>query len=94
MMILFVQILAILIHPKDEMNVANLEEESVKALTIKGHQVLVENNGGFEAGFSNEDYKNAGAQIENKASEIFKNSDFIGIKFFDIFIEKMTKNWF
>ena len=54
-----------------------LTPESVKALTIKGHQVLVENNGGFEAGFSNEDYKNAGAQIENKASEIFKSSDLI-----------------
>ncbi len=54
-----------------------LTPESVKALTSKGHKVLVENNGGFEAGFSNDDYKNAGAVIENKASEIFKNSDLI-----------------
>ena len=54
-----------------------LTPESVKTLTSKGHQVLVENNGGFEAGFSNDDYINAGAKIENNASEIFKNSDLI-----------------
>ena len=38
-----------------------LTPDSVKVLTDKGHEVLVQNNGGFEAGFSNEDYKNAGA---------------------------------
>ncbi len=54
-----------------------LTPESVKKLTDKGHEVLVENNGGFEAGFSNEDYKNSGAKIENKASDIFRNSDLI-----------------
>ncbi len=54
-----------------------LTPESVKALTSKGHEVLVENNGGFEAGFTNEDYKNSGAKIENKASDIFKKSDLI-----------------
>ncbi len=54
-----------------------LTPESVKALTSKGHEVLVENNGGFEAGFTNEDYKNAGAKIESKASDIFKKSDLI-----------------
>ena len=54
-----------------------LTPESVKALTSSGHEVLVEKNGGLETGFSNEDYKNAGAKIENKASDIFKNSDLI-----------------
>ena len=54
-----------------------LTPESVKILTNKGHDVLVENNGGFEAGFTNEDYKNAGAKIENNALGIFKNSDLI-----------------
>ena len=33
-----------------------LTPESVKTLTKKGHRVLIENNGGFEAGFTNEDY--------------------------------------
>ena len=54
-----------------------LTPESVKVLTNKGHEVLVQHDGGYEAGFSNEDYKNAGAKIEKKASEIFKNSELI-----------------
>jgi len=54
-----------------------LTPESVKVLTGKGHQVLVENNGGFEAGFTNENYKNAGAKIIDKAADIFKDSDLI-----------------
>ena len=54
-----------------------LTPESVRTLVDKGHEVLVENNGGFEAGFTNEDYKNAGAKIEDKASDIFKKSDLI-----------------
>jgi alanine dehydrogenase len=54
-----------------------LTPESVKVLTGKGHEVLVENNGGFEAGFTNEDYKNAGAKIIDKAADIFKDSDLI-----------------
>jgi len=54
-----------------------LTPESVKTLVDKGHEVLVENNGGFEAGFTNEDYKNVGAKIEDKASDIFKKSDLI-----------------
>ena len=54
-----------------------LTPESVKILTNKGHEVLVQDNGGFEAGFSNEDYKKAGAKIIEKPEEIFKNSEII-----------------
>ena len=43
-----------------------LTPDSVKTLTDKGHEVLVQDNGGFESGFSNEDYKNAGAKIIEK----------------------------
>ena len=32
-----------------------LTPESVKAITDRKHQVLIEDNGGFEAGFTNED---------------------------------------
>ena len=32
-----------------------LTPESVKILTDKGHEVLIQANGGFEAGFTNED---------------------------------------
>ena len=35
-----------------------LTPESVKTLVSEGHEVLVENNGGFEAGFENEHSQN------------------------------------
>jgi len=54
-----------------------LTPESVQALTKKNHQVLVENNGGFEAGFTNEDYIKAGAEIINLPDEIFKKAELI-----------------
>ena len=54
-----------------------LTPDSVKLLTEKKHEVLVENNGGFEAGFSNEDYLKSGAKIIKTPDEIFKKSDLI-----------------
>jgi len=54
-----------------------LTPESVKILTEKGHDVLVQNNGGFEAGFTNEDYKKVGAKILNDAADIFKQAEII-----------------
>ena len=40
-----------------------LTPDSVKALTEKKHEVLVESHAGFEAGFTNEDYLKSGAKI-------------------------------
>ena len=54
-----------------------LTPESVKALTDKKHEVLVEDNGGFEAGFTNEDYIKAGAKIIKTPAEIFKKAELI-----------------
>ena len=54
-----------------------LTPDSVKILTAKGHEVLIQNNGGFEAGFTNEDYKNSGAKIVDKAEDIFEKADLI-----------------
>ena len=54
-----------------------LTPESVKALTERNHEVLVENNGGFEAGFTNEDYLKAGAKIIKTPEEIFKTAELI-----------------
>ena len=42
-----------------------LTPDSVKVLVDRNHEVLVENNGGLEAGFTNEDYIKAGAKIIN-----------------------------
>ena len=54
-----------------------LTPDSVKVLASNGHEVLVENNGGFEAGFYNDQYKNVGAKIIDKAEDIFNDSDII-----------------
>jgi len=54
-----------------------LTPDSVKILTDKGHEVLVQSNGGFEAGFTNEDYKNVGAKILDNAEDIFKKAEII-----------------
>tara|TARA_B100001093_G_scaffold228690_1_gene219296 strand:- start:2372 stop:3490 length:1119 start_codon:yes stop_codon:yes gene_type:complete len=54
-----------------------LTPESVNILTEKNHEVLIQNNGGFEAGFTNEDYEKAGAKIIEKAEDIFKLADII-----------------
>ncbi len=62
---------------KPQENRIGLTPESVKILTSNGHEVLVENNGGFEAGFYNDQYKNAGAKIIDKAEDIFSDADII-----------------
>jgi alanine dehydrogenase len=54
-----------------------LTPESVKILTEKGHKVLVQSSGGFEAGFTDEDYKKSGAKILNEAKDIFKLAEII-----------------
>jgi len=54
-----------------------LTPESVKTLTSNGHEVLVENNGGFESGFDNNQYKSAGAKIIDKAEDVFNDAEII-----------------
>ncbi len=54
-----------------------LTPNSVKKLTEKNHEVLIEHNGGFEAGFTNEDYINVGAKIIKSPEEIFKRAELI-----------------
>ena len=39
---------------------------SVQELTNHGHDVLVQNNAGFGAGFENADYEKAGAKIASQ----------------------------
>ncbi len=62
---------------KPQENRIGLTPESVKFLTSNGHDVLVENNGGYEAGFDNDQYKSAGAKIIDKAEDIFNDSEII-----------------
>lgn len=51
--------------------------EGVKKLTEAGHTVFVEQNAGLLSGFSNEDYKAAGATLETNAANVWKNSELI-----------------
>ena len=62
---------------KPQENRIGLTPDSVKTLVSEGHEVLVENNGGFEAGFDNDHYKNAGAKIIEKATDIFNDAEII-----------------
>ena len=62
---------------KPQENRIGLTPDSVKTLVSEGHEVLVENNGGFEAGFDNDQYKNAGAKIIDKAADIFNDAEII-----------------
>ncbi len=54
-----------------------LTPDSVRILTSNGNEVLVENNGGFEAGFDNDQYEKAGAKIVKKAQDIFNDAEII-----------------
>ena len=62
---------------KPQENRIGLTPDSVKILVSEGHEVLVENNGGFEAGFENDQFVKAGAKIAKSAADIFNDSDII-----------------
>ena len=62
---------------KPQENRIGLTPDSVKTLVSEGHEVLVENNGGLEAGFDNNQYKLAGAKIIEKATDIFNDAEII-----------------
>ena len=50
---------------------------SVQELTNHGHEVIIQDNAGFGAGFENADYEKAGAKIAPSAGDIFNDSDMI-----------------
>jgi len=62
---------------KPQENRIGLTPESAKVLVSNGHEVLIENSGGFEAGFDNDQYKKAGAKIVNKVEDIFNDAEII-----------------
>ena len=62
---------------KEQEHRVGLTPESVKTLSEKGHEIIIENNGGYESGFSNEDYKKAGAKIVENAEDVYKKAELI-----------------
>ena len=53
-------------------------------LTSRGHEVLVQVDGGLGCGFDNEDYRNAGAVLIKSAEEIFERSELIDRLTYDV----------
>ncbi len=49
----------------------------VHELTRKGHHVCIQHNAGERIGFSNSDYRSAGATIENNVEKIWRNNQLI-----------------
>ena len=62
---------------KPQENRIGLTPESVKTLTLNGHEVLIEKDGGFEAGFDDDQYKSTGAIIVDKAEDILNDAEII-----------------
>jgi len=54
-----------------------LTPASVRELTLRGHQVLVQNEAGSAIGLQNRDYEAAGAELVAAAGEIFGRADMI-----------------
>ena len=54
-----------------------LTPASVKELVANGHSVIVQKNAAFEIGFTDDDYKVAGAKVVESAAEIFAAADMI-----------------
>ena len=62
---------------KNQESRVGLTPASVRELTLRGHQVLVQRNAGAAIGLSDEMYGAAGATIVETAQEIFERADMI-----------------
>jgi alanine dehydrogenase len=62
---------------KDNEARVGITPAGVKALIEAGHSVLVETQGGALSGFSDEEYKQAGAAIVGEAGRVWGNSDIV-----------------
>lgn len=51
--------------------------EGVHYLTKNGHKILIEKNAGIGSGFTDDDYKSAGAFVLNDPEDIYKGSNLI-----------------
>ena len=62
---------------KSNENRVGLVPGSVRELVHHGHSVLVETRAGYNIGFDDQDYVNAGATIAKSAADVFANADMI-----------------
>jgi len=54
-----------------------LVPSAAELLTKRGHTVLLEKNGGIGSGYSDEEYRKAGAEIVDLAKDVFARADMI-----------------
>jgi len=54
-----------------------LTPASVQELINYGHEVIIQDNAGFNAGFENADYEKTGAKIAPSASDVFNDAEMI-----------------
>ncbi len=52
-----------------------LTPNSVQELLNYGHEVIIQDKAGFNAGFENSDYEKIGAKIAPSASDVFNDVD-------------------
>ncbi|MCL4424275.1 MAG: alanine dehydrogenase [Firmicutes bacterium] len=62
---------------KNNENRVAITPAGVQAMTRDGHQVVVEKNAGLGSGFSDDDYRQAGAEILQDARAVFRTADMI-----------------
>jgi alanine dehydrogenase len=62
---------------KDNEYRVGLVPDVVRELTTRGHRVLVERGAGLGAGFADDEYRSAGAEIANDAVEVFERAELI-----------------
>ena len=62
---------------KEQESRVGLTPASVRELINHDHEVLIQKDAGFGAGFPNDDYESAGGTIVGSAEDIFNNADMI-----------------
>lgn len=67
----------VLKETKDHENRVGLNPLAVMELTVRGHAVYVESDAGLAAGFDNEKYIKAGAQILNNPAAVARTADVV-----------------
>jgi alanine dehydrogenase len=70
-------IVGVLKEIKEEEYRVSMTPAGVEEMLQNGHQVLVEKNAGTGSGFSDESYRNAGAEIVDDPKDIFDRSDMV-----------------
>lgn len=62
---------------KNNENRVAITPAGVISLTNSGHKVVIEKDAGLGSGFTNEDYVNAGAEIEDNVSKVWNEADMV-----------------